>query len=252
MTEHHWLTEHLVEYATDQLGAEDRALVEAHLPQCAACQAEVDAIMNDLRYLPMGAPPMAPRPGFRNRVLAAATGRVGTARRTPPWLLTGLAASTALAAGLAWHGQRTATVLRSNLQTAEAELRRAQASTVALTDTLSIVRAAGKIVYTALAMPGQRGGVVLIDDPTTHRWQVVAHGLPQLAKGQRYQFWFICEDGMARGVPIIPTAAGSAALTTDMPKAPPGRILGATITIESEGTSLPTGGHGPKIATLML
>jgi anti-sigma-K factor RskA len=252
MTEHHWLTEHLVEYVTDQLTDDDRALVEAHLPQCAACQAEVDAIANDLRYLPMGAPPMAPRPGFRSRVLAAATGRPSAARQTPTWLVTGLAAATALAAGLAWQSQRTAAVLRGDLSAAEAELRAAHASAIALTDTLSIVRAAGKIVYTALAMPGQRGGVVLIDDPTTHRWQVVAHGLPQLARGQRYQFWFICEDGMARGVPIIPTAAGSAALTTDMPTTPPGKILGATITIESDGVPVPASGHGPKIATLML
>ena len=252
MTEHHWLTEHLVEYVTDQLTDADRALVEAHLPHCAACQAEVDAIAHDLRYLPMGAAPMAPRPGFRASVLQAATGRPRLSGGAPAWVITALAASTALTAGLAWQSHRVVVNTRDEIASVQTELRQAQLRTTALADTLSIVRAAGKIVYTALAMPGQRGGVVLIDDPTTHRWQVVAHGLPQLAQGQRYQFWFICEDGMARGVPIIPTASGAAALTTDMPKAPPGRILGATITIESDGVPLPASGHGPKVATLML
>ena len=41
-----------------------------------------------------------------------------------------------------------------------------------------------------------------------------------------------------------------ARLTTDMPAVPPGRILGAAITIESDAST--PGDHGPKIATLML
>jgi len=28
---------------------------------------------------------------------------------------------------------------------------------------------------------------------------VVIHDLPQLPPGERYQFWFICDDGMVRG-----------------------------------------------------
>lgn len=252
MTEHHWFGEHLVEFATEQLSAEDTRLIEEHLEQCDVCRAEVAAIREDLRYLPMGASPVPPRPGFNARVLAAATGKATAQRSGAPWIITALAASTLLAAGLAWQRAGVAATASETVSALQAELATTRATTMALSDTLSIVRKAGKMVYASLAMPGEHGGVVLFDDATTHRWQVVAHGLPALPDGQRYQFWFVAEDGMVRGVPLTRTAAGSASLTTGMPPSSPGKIMGAVITIESDQPTPSPEGHGPKIATLLL
>lgn len=252
MTEHHWFGEHLVEFATEQLSAEDTRLVEEHLTQCETCRAEVAAIRDDLRYLPMGAVPVPPRPGFNARALRAATGRSSDRRAITPWLISALAASTVLAAGLAWQGRQSAASAVATAANLRTELAASQASFAALTDTLSIVRKAGTMVYTALAMPGQRGGVVLFADASTHRWQLVAHGLPLLPAGQHYQFWFVGDGGMARGVQLTRTEVGSASLTTGMPETPPGRITGAAITIESDQSAPSPEGHGPKIATLLL
>lgn len=253
MTEHHWFREQLVEYATGQLTTEDTRLVDEHLPHCDDCRAEVDAIQHDLRYLGMGASPVPPRPGFPARVLEAATGKARRGQRAVPWIITALAASTVVAAGLAWQYRTAATSSQQSLAALEREVSGTRATAVALADTLSIVRRADKVVYASLAMPGQvGGGVVLFDDATTHRWQVVAHGLPALPAGQRYQFWFIGEDGMLQGLPLTPSAGGSASLITGMPDSPPGRIMGAAITIESDQAAPNPAGHGPKVATLML
>ncbi|MES2123839.1 MAG: anti-sigma factor [Gemmatimonadota bacterium] len=252
MTEHHWFAEHLVEFVTDQLSPEDSRLVQEHLESCDDCRAEVQRIREELRYLPMGAPPVSPRPGFNARVLAAATGRVSVRSNRAPWIITALAASTLLAVGLAWQRGQVAATAGDTVAALQAELASARATTMALSDTLSIVRKAGKMVYASLAMPGEHGGVVLFDDATTHRWQVVAHGLPALPEGQRYQFWFVAEDGMVRGVPLTRTAAGSASLTTGMPPSSPGKIMGAVITIESDEPTPSPEGHGPKVATLLL
>lgn len=253
MTEHHWFREQLVEYATAQLSTEDMRLIDEHLPHCDGCRAEVDAIQHDLRYLGMGASPVPPRPGFAARVLEAATGKPQRSSRAAPWIITALAASTVVAAGLAWQARATASTSEQAVAGLENELAGSRATALALADTLSIVRKAGKVVYASLAMPGQvGGGVVLFDDATTHRWQVVAHGLPVLPVGQRYQFWFIGEDGMLRGLPLTPSAAGSASLITGMPDSPPGKIMGAAITIESDQDAPNPAGHGPKVATLML
>lgn len=253
MTEHDWFREQLVEHTTGQLSTDDMRLIDEHLPHCADCRAEVDAIRHDLRYLGMAAPPVPPHPGFAARVLEAATGRSHRTPQSARWIITALAASTVVAAGLAWQARATVTTSQRALTGLENELAGSRATALALADTLSIVRKAGKVVYASLAMPGQvGGGVVLFDDATTHRWQVVAHGLPALPMGQRYQFWFVAEDGMLRGLPLIPSAAGSASLITGMPDSPPGKIMGAAITIESDQDAPNPSGHGPKIATLML
>ncbi len=253
MTEHHWFGDHLLEFATEQLSPDDVRLVEEHLRHCVDCRTEVAAIRDDLRYLPMGAAPVPPRPGFNARVLRAAAGPTTPGRvNSTPWIIAALAASTVIAAGIALQRDRDVREVGTAIAALRADLDAARAESAALGDTLSIVRKAGKVVYASLTMPGQQGGVVLFDDPTTHRWQVVAHGLPALPAGQRYQFWFVCENGMALGVPMTRTAAGLALLTTDMPEAPPGRVMGAAITIESDQDAPSASVHGQKIATLLL
>ena len=89
-----------------------------------------------------------------------------------------------------------------------AALREARVMAASATDTLSVLRHATRVVYSTLSNSRNAGGVVLMDDPTTHRWYVVAYGLPQLKAGQRYQFWFVGSDGMAKGSALV--------LSTDM------------------------------------
>lgn len=249
MSEHDWFADHLLECVTGQLEHDDAERMRGHLVHCASCRAEIARLEEDLRWLPMGAIPAAPPPGFNNRVFRAATGAGNRSvfARGIPWAL---AATTILSAGLAWQRQGELNQLRQVLSDSAAALGAARTMAASATDTLSVLRHATRVAYSTLNNHGSAGGVVLMDDPTTHRWYVVAYGLPPLQPGQRYQFWFVGSDGMAKGSPLELSNEGMARLTTDMPAIPPGRILGAAITVESSAGS--AGGHGPKIATLML
>jgi len=249
MTDHDWYSDHVLEYVAGQLEPSDADMMRQHLVQCAECRAAVEQLEEDLRWLPMAVSPAAPRPGFTARVLQAATGREQRSpwSRSVPWAL---AATTILSAGLAWQRQGEVATLRRQLSDSVAALGEVRAMAASATDTLSVLRHATRVAYSSLASSKHAGGVMLLDDPTTHRWYVVAYGLPPLRPGQRYQFWFVGSDGMAKGSPLVLSAEGMARLTTDMPVVPPGRILGAAITIESDANVGTT--HGPKIATLML
>ena len=249
MTEHDWFVDHLLESVTGQLEPADAETMRKHLVHCAECRADVARLQDDLKWLPMAVSPASPRPGYTNRVLRAAVGSDSRSQwsRAVPWAL---AATTILSAGLAWQRQGQLNELHRELSDSAAALGEVRAMAASAADTLSVLRHATRVAYSTLASTKNAGGVMLLDDPTTHRWYVVAYGLPPLQPGQRYQFWFVGSDGMAKGSALVLSAEGMARLTTDMPAVPPGRILGAAITIES-GASVP-GGHGPKIATLML
>ena len=249
MNDHDWFVDHLLESVIGQLDTEDANVMQQHLASCASCRAAAAQLADDLRWLPMAVAPATPRPGFTDKVLRAATGKRGGSRFTQavPWAL---AATTIFSAGLAWQRQGELNHVRQMFSDSAAALREARVMAASAMDTLSVLHHATRVAYSTLANTRNGGGVVLMDDPTTHRWYVVAYGLPQLKPGQRYQFWFVGSDGMAMGSALALSTDGMARLTTDMPPVPPGRILGAAITIESGTTS--SSDHGPKIATIML
>jgi hypothetical protein len=79
---------------------------------------------------------------------------------------------------------------------------------------------------------------------------VVVHGLPPAPAGTRYQFWFICADGMVRGTEIPGADARPTIFTTGMPPTG-GAVLGAALTMEPmDADSGPP--RGKTLAHLML
>jgi anti-sigma-K factor RskA len=252
MTEHAWYRAHLVEYAAGVLDARDAEMVHAHLAQCKECQAAVAAAAHDLRYLALGTAPVPPSPGFRDRTLRAALGReTGQPRRTPVWTWL-LAASTILAVGMAFQARQTSARLSGELAARDAEVDSLASALTMARDTLGLLGPASTVRYAALTMQDASGGLLVFEDQVTHRWHLVAHGLPRLPDGQRYQLWYLCEDGMAEGTMLTMSPDGVARVTVGMPENPPGRVVGAAITVETIGGGTPPEGHGPKVATLML
>lgn len=241
MKAHDWFVDHRFEYATRILDGDDLATFEAHIVHCEDCRREVSRIETELAWLPMSLRPTAPRPGLRRRIVQQVID--GARYSRPGWLLpTALAASVLLAfAGWAAGRQRT--------QVLEADFAALQNRTAALEDTLSVIRRAGRVLQASMELGGQRGGLVIFTDETTHRWSVVVHGLPPAPPGTGYQFWFICTDGMVRGSTIL-ADAGSMMFTTGMPETG-GAVLGAALTMEPLGVA--TGPpRGKKLAHLML
>jgi len=231
-----------MEYATRILDGDDMVTFEAHLVNCEDCRREVSRIETELAWLPLSLPPAAPRPGLRRRIIQYVLD--GTRAPRPRWLLPAAIAASVLLAFLGW------TAGRQGRPALEAELAVLESRTAAMEDTLSVIRRAGRILQTSLAVGDRRGGLVIFADETTHRWNVVVHGLPPAPPGTRYQFWFICVDGMMRGSEIVVPGSGSMMFTTGMPKTG-GAVLGAALTVEPLGTA--TGPpQGKQLAHLML
>jgi anti-sigma-K factor RskA len=245
MNPHDWFAEHAVEYATRTLDAEETRAFEAHLGQCDACRREVAEIERDLGWLPMGLPPAAPSPRFRERVVADVLAKRRRVRRVSWELPAALAASLLLALG-GWYlgGARAGALAR--------ELESQRAAVAALQDTLSIMRQAGRILQATFEDGRTSGGVLIFADEVTHRWNVVIHGLPPAPRGYQYQFWFICDDGMVRGTEVAAETSRPTMFTTGMPQPEScPQVKGAALTEEpvADGQGPP---RGKPLAHLML
>jgi anti-sigma-K factor RskA len=242
MTAHDWFDEHLTEYAMRLLDDKDTATFEAHLSSCAGCRDEIERVERDLAWLPMGAEPAAPRPGLERRIVHGVLGGV-PAHASRWWLPALLAAGLLLAVGGWWSGSR-------RVAAEEAELAAARAELAALQDTLSVIRGAGRVLQASVEMNGAHGGMLIFADERTHRWNVVVHGLPPAPPTGRYQFWFICEEGMVRGREVDMPGARPASFTTGMPTVPC-TVKGAALSVEPmDATSGPP--QGSMLAHLML
>jgi hypothetical protein len=232
MTPHDWYVENRAAYVARALEPREERLFADHLGRCEDCGREVAALERDLGHLPMAAAPAVPRPGLSHQLADAVLRQPSWWQRAAPGLA---AAAVLLAAGLGFRE-------RAARSAAEAALLRRDHQLAALRDTLSIIREAQRIVQQDIAMDGHKGGLVIFDDPVTHRWNVVMHGLPAAPADSVYQFWFITQTGMVRSVELRCDSGHPAFATVAMPDAP-GPVMGAALTVEPavSRTSEPSG-----------
>jgi hypothetical protein len=222
VTPHDWYVEHRAGWVAGALEPRDRRMFADHLPRCEECRAEVVRLERELAWLPMAASPAAPRPGLtREMADRVLHGRPGWRRYGPA-----LAAAAALlvATGLGVNERRR----RSEVETLLAERTRRLA---AVEDTLSVIRSAARVVHHEIAMDGHRGALLIFQDETSHRWNVVVHGLPAAPPGTVYQFWFVTESGMVKSVELPMDGSRPAFATVSMPPTP-GPVMGAALTVE--------------------
>ena len=242
MRPHEWFVEHRLDYVTGTLDDEDVRTFEAHLAGCEECREDVGRVERELAWLPMAVPPAAPSPGLRRRIVSRVLD--GRVRRAPRWLVPLAAAASLLLAAGGWL------LGRSGREQMELALARERARVAALTDTLSVIRGAGRVLHAEVTMGDARGNLFIFADTTTHRWSVVVQGLPPAPAGERYQFWFITSDGMVRGAEIAPSERRPSMFTTGMPETG-GAIMGAALTVEPAGADAGPP-RGKSLAHLML
>jgi hypothetical protein len=240
MTAHDWFLEHRQDFVARVLEPADEALFREHLERCEECRGAVAALEQQLRWLPLGVAPVAPRPGFSHRVVRdiAGTGLHSPRRRIPGWLVP-LAAAATLAAAVTFgvKGQRGMGELSHQLD--------------ALRDTLSVLRQANRVLQTAISMDGHQGGMMIFADEKSHRWNVVVYGLPPAPSGERYAFWFLTGDqGMVRGPDVPQDRQSPAFFTLDMPEGAK-IIQGGALTMEPMGSTSGTP-RGKELARLEL
>lgn len=241
---HEWFVTQREAYVARHLEPDEERLFREHLTGCVECAGEVARIARELALLPMGIAPVPLRPGLVREL----TEGVLTRRRSRPqqrWVPLALAASALLATGFGWlRARERAADAESSLQVARVQLE-------ALQDTLSVLRQASKVLHARVTMDGHQGGVTIFADSVSHRWNVVVHGLPPAPAGQRYQFWFICDDGMVRGAEIAPTSAAPVILTLGMPSTG-GRVMGASLSVEPMDLPDDAPPRGKELAHMML
>jgi anti-sigma-K factor RskA len=221
MNAHDWYVENRAGFVARSLEAAEERTFRDHLARCAECTAEVARLERELAWLPMALPPETPSPGFARRAASEILERRGRWRR---WLPYGVAAAgVLLALGTGYRGGEERRTLRAVLADRENRL-------LALEDTLSVLRGAQQVLQTPIAMDGRHGGLLIFQDPVSHRWCVVVHGLPPAPAGNVYQFWFITESGMVRSVTVT-ADAHPAFFTLPMPpvRSP---VMGAALTVE--------------------
>jgi hypothetical protein len=221
MTPHDWYVEHRAAWVARALEPKEERLFADHLPRCEECREEVARMERDLAWLPMGAEPAAPRPGFTHEV----ANRVLRGRARGRYV-SGLAAAAAIVVatslGVVEHRRRTEV---------EALLADRNRRLAALEDTLSVIRSAARVVHHDISMDGYRGGLLIFQDETSHRWNVVVHGLPAAPAGSVYCFWFVTESGMVRSVQLPMDGSRPAFATVSMPPKA-ATIMGAALTVE--------------------
>lgn len=244
MTAHDWFIEHRVDHVARLLEPEEERAFADHLPRCPECRAEVVAIEKDLGWLAMGVEPAKPPPGLRWRIARTVLGVPPRRRQRPAWIPLAAAAVLALAVTALWQTGRTQ---RRNLA---AELAEAQSRLAALEDSLSVMRQAARVLQARIEMDGHEGGLVIFADAVSHRWRVVVHGLPPAPAGEKYQFWFICSDGMVRGFELDADPARPTIVTLGMPDRG-GPVLGAALSVEPVGNRTDTP-KGKQLVHLML
>jgi len=241
MSAHDWFVEHRMDYVARTLEESELRTFQDHPGRCPECAGEVASIELDLAWLPMGAAPVALRPGLSRRLaegVLETRGRRWMRRAMPA----ALAASLLLgAAGWLAGRQETGRLAR--------ELEERDSRLTALMDTVSIMRGADRVLQASIDMDGREGGILIFDDSATHRWNVVIHGLPPAPAGQVYRFWFICEDKMVPG-PEVSAGTSPALFTLPMPPEG-GKVMGAALTVESAATP-PREPRGRRLAELML
>ena len=228
MTAHEWYVENRVGFVARNLEPGEERTFRDHLVRCDDCSREVVRLERELGWLPMGAAPVAPPPGFARQIAGEILDRPGRWRRYLP-----LAAAAALAlvsVGVSLQARGEGRELRDRLASRESRL-------AALEDTLSVLRRANMVLQTQISMNGHpQGGLLIFQDAVSHRWGVIVHGLPPAPVGSMYQFWFITEKGMVRSVQVTTDPRRPAFMTLPMPgvAAP---VMGAALTMEPMGGS---------------
>jgi hypothetical protein len=222
MTAHDWYVENRAGFVARSLEPGEERTFRDHLVRCDQCSREVERLERDLRWLPMGASPDAPPPGFARRTAAEVLDRPRRWRRRIP--LAAAAAVALAAGGAAFAAGREGHELRTQLLANEGRL-------AALEDTLSVLRRANNVLQTQISMDGHHGGMLIFQDAASHRWCVIVHGLPPAPAGSKYQFWFITESGMVRSVEVNADPRRPAIMTLPMPGVP-APVMGAALTME--------------------
>jgi len=246
MSAHEQFVDDLTLYALGLLEGSERAALQAHLAQCAACRHELQQICGDMSLLGLGATGPAPPAGARARLLSALARepRARMVRKQPArwWLPVSTAAAVVLAmiSILLWRQNNSlqrdlAQQLKHSGQN-EAEVERAR-------EVLALLSAPDAIRITLVATnakPQPQGKAIY--RPQTGSLVFLASNFAPLPPKKAYELWLLPASG-ASPIPVgvfKPDARGSSSvLMPPLPKDLQAKAFAITIEPET-GSTTPT------------
>lgn len=216
-------------YALDVLSADERAVVEAHLKDCASCRDELRALSETTAAIGESVPA---QPMDRSRQAAVRQRLVGRAKaesrgvtpirtaaiparvaRAPWWLAAAASVAFVVAAYQAGKTSRERDAVRTALSAESLRV-------VALRDSLAIrertllAMAGADVKVVELVANNRRPNARMFWAQSTNTWTMFAHNLPSPARGRTYQLWLITRTGerISAGT-FAPDPAGSAVVS---------------------------------------
>jgi anti-sigma-K factor RskA len=241
MTAHEQFADDLALYALGSLAGDERAAVERHLEECAACRQELERLYGDMALLALTASGPAPPQRARNRLMKS-IGREPRFRavfmRRRWWTLAPVFASLVLAlfAILLW---RENVRQRDRIEALKAEAAREQATFESAKHLLALLTDPSAMHVTlvaAQARPQPSGKAVYM--PSNGTLVFMASNLAPLPPQRSYELWLLPMHGekpMSCAM-FKPDASGNAMVM--MPPMTPGvEAKTFAVTIEPEGGS---------------
>jgi anti-sigma-K factor RskA len=215
MTEHKEFAEDLALYALGALDSAERATLEQHLRECAACRRELEQLRGDSALLAMSAPQQVPPPRARRRLMAAIAAERLAARpprRLSLWMFVPSLAAVALAivAIILWRqeaGLRAELVtLDANYSRQKDQLQSANGILATLTDP-----SAARFTLSAAKKAEPQGKAIYARDRASLIF--LASNMPALPPQRAYELWLIPVTGAPIPAGVFkPGADGSAAV----------------------------------------
>jgi hypothetical protein len=226
------LVDEAILYNLRQMTPEEAHAYQAHLAECPACRLKLSEVSDTLDLLPLSAPPAAPPPNLRAKVLqrvareAQLQAQGAPARRR--WLLPAWAAAAACAAIMIG----TYAVMRvEGLQQQFLGFRQA-----------APVERSISLVGTPNAS-GATGRVLVAREGSGMRLALEAQGLPSLQPGETYHLWLIKDGKRTCGGVFVVDGTGRGGLASWLPAEVEFDALGVT----REPDALGQQPRGPKI-----
>lgn len=244
MNAHEQFADDLAIYAVGALEGDERAALERHLQDCAACRRELDALRGDMGSLALSASHATPPARARQRLLSAIAAeprRQPGASRNLWWtLVPSLAAACLALIALVLLSDQShmrgelADLQRTSAQQ-EQKLRQADEVVATLTDPAAV-----RFTLSATKTPPQpQGKTIYARDRGTLIF--VASNMPALPAQKTYELWLIASSGAAIPAGLFqPDAHGNATLVN--PPLPVGvEAKTFAITVEpASGSPAPT------------
>jgi anti-sigma-K factor RskA len=244
MSAHEQFAEDLALHALNGLQGDERAALEKHLEECAACRRELEQLRGDMALMALSTSGPVPPQRARQRLLQAVASeprRAAVPARQGWWTLVPWVAAAALAVGLVAVWLQNAVLRRqvdglqnqSTQQQAELQQAREVVSTLTATDAMRVTLVAAK------SPPQPEGKAIYVRDRASLIF--LASNFRQLPPQKAYELWLIPTNGAPIPAGTFkPDAHGSA--TVINPVLPPGvQAKAFAITMEPEsGSSAPT------------